>query len=56
VWKNINQNSLAAGLLALPFIASGIFLGIYIVKLLPEKVYRILVIVSTLLTSLLLFL
>jgi uncharacterized membrane protein YfcA len=56
VWKNITANSLLLGLLSLPFIAAGIFLGIYIVKLFPEKVYRYFVIVTTLVTSVLLFL
>jgi hypothetical protein len=54
VWKNINQYSLMAGLVSLPFIALGMFLGIHIVKLLPESFYRIFVIITTLLTSLLL--
>jgi uncharacterized membrane protein YfcA len=56
VWKNITASSLMLGLVSLPFIAAGIFLGIYIVKLFPEKVYRYFVIVTTLVTSVLLFL
>jgi uncharacterized membrane protein YfcA len=56
VWKNINTNSLKMGLFSLPVIVFGIFAGIQIVKLLPEKAYRIFVIVTTLLTSILLFL
>jgi uncharacterized membrane protein YfcA len=56
VWKNITSGSLLLGLVSLPFIAAGIYLGIYIVKLFPEKVYRYFVIVTTLVTSVLLFL
>lgn len=56
VWKNINMSSLLAGLVSFPVIALGMYLGIHIVKLLPENVFRIFVIVTTLLTSLLLFL
>jgi hypothetical protein len=39
-----------------PVIASGIFLGIHIVKLFPEKAYRYFVIITTLGSSVLLFL
>jgi len=56
VWKNITGSTLLLDLVALPFIAGGIFLGIYIVKLFPEKVYRYFVIITTLVTSVLLFL
>ena len=41
--------------LIIPAIAAGAFLGIWLVRLLPEKFYRILVIVTTLLSALLLF-
>jgi uncharacterized membrane protein YfcA len=56
VWKNITLNSLIPGLIAIPLIALGIFLGIRIVKLLPENVYRYFVILTTIATSVLLFL
>jgi len=56
VWKNITMNTLRLDLIAVPVIVSGIFLGIFIVKLLPEKIYRYFVIFATLATSLLLFL
>jgi uncharacterized membrane protein YfcA len=56
VWKNITLNTLFAGLVALPVLIAGFFLGIWIVKLLPEKVYRVFVIITTLATSALLFL
>lgn len=56
VWKNITVTTLMLDLIAVPVIASGIFLGIYIVKLLPENVYRYFVIITTLVSSVLLFL
>ena len=55
VWKNITKSSLILDLIAVPVIAAGIFLGIHIVKLLPEKAYRYFVIIATLATSALLF-
>ena len=55
-WKNITINSLMADLIALPVLITGFFIGIWIVKLLPEKVYRLFVIITTLATSALLFL
>jgi uncharacterized membrane protein YfcA len=56
VWKNITESSLMLDLIAIPVIALGIFAGIYIVKLFPEKAYRYFVIITTLGSSLLLFL
>jgi uncharacterized membrane protein YfcA len=56
VWKNIGLSTLLPGLVAVPFIALGIYTGIRIVKLFSEKVYRYFVITTTLATSLLLFL
>jgi uncharacterized protein len=56
VWKNITANSLLLDLISVPFIASGIFMGIGIVKLFPEKIYRYFVIITTLGSSVLLFL
>jgi len=55
VWKTITVNSLILNLIAIPVIAVGIFIGIYIVKLFPEKVYRYFVIISTLVASVFLF-
>lgn len=54
VWKNINGEGLLLGLAAIPLIASGIYLGIKLVKLFPEKVYRYFVIATTMLASLIL--
>lgn len=56
VWKNITLTSLIPGLISIPFIALGIFLGIRIVNLFSEKVYRYFVIITTIGASLLLFL
>lgn len=56
VWKNITINSLSLNLVAVPVIAAGIFIGIHLVKLLPENVYRYFVIITTLASSVLLFL
>lgn len=56
VWKNITLSTLKACLAAVPILILGFFLGIWIVKLLPEKVYRYFVIFATLASSLLLFL
>jgi len=54
VWKNITLGSLIPGLISIPFIGLGIFLGIRIVNLFSEKVYRYFVIVTTIGASLLL--
>lgn len=56
VWKNITLHSLILDLIAIPVIALGILLGIHIVKLFPEKAYRYFVIITTLGSSVLLFL
>lgn len=56
VWKNITWVSLVPGLISIPFIALGIFLGIRIVKLFSENVYRYFVIITTIVSSLLLLL
>lgn len=56
VWKNINYATLIPGLISIPVIAAGIWAGVSIVKVLPENVYRYTVILTTIATSLLLFL
>lgn len=56
VWKNITVNSLLLDLAAAPVLALGIFLGIWLVKLFPERAYRLFVIFTTLGSSILLFL
>lgn len=54
-WKTITMDSLLLDLMIIPAIAAGAFLGIWLVRLLPEKLYRVLVLVTTLLSALLLF-
>jgi len=54
-WKTITLDSFLLDVLLIPAIAAGAFLGIWLVRLLPEKIYRIIVIVTTLLSALLLF-
>lgn len=54
-WKTITWQSLVFDLLMIPAIATGAFIGIWLVRLLPERAYRIFVIASTLLAALLLF-
>ena len=54
-WKTISLNSFMLDVMVIPAVAAGAFLGIWLVRLLPEKYYRLLVIVTTLLSALLLF-
>jgi hypothetical protein len=54
-WKTITMNSFLLDVLMIPAIAAGAFMGIWLVRLLPERFYRILVIATTLLSALLLF-
>ena len=54
VWKTISLHSLSIDLMTLPAIALGAFLGIQLVKILPEKVYRSAVIILTTLSAFLL--
>ena len=56
VWKNISMESLLPGVISFPAIALGLYLGIRIVKLFPENAYRYFVIITTIATSVLLFL
>lgn len=55
-WNNITLETLLINLYALPFIVIGAILGILLTKHLPEKSYRNIVIVLTLISTLLLFL
>jgi len=54
-WKTITLESFKLDLLMIPAIAAGAFLGIWIVRFIPERMYRLLVIVTTLLSAFLLF-
>ena len=51
VWKTISVNTIMLNLISIPVIAAGIFIGIHIVKLFPEKVYRYFVILTTIVAS-----
>jgi uncharacterized membrane protein YfcA len=55
VWKTISANSLLINLISIPVIACGIYIGIIIVKLIPEKAYRYFIVISTLIASVFLF-
>lgn len=50
-WDTITVNSFSLSLLGLPFIALGIVAGIYIVKRVPDKQYRWLIIAVTALAA-----
>lgn len=54
-WKTITLESFKLDLLMIPAIAAGAFLGIWLVRFFPERMYRLLVIVTTLLSAFLLF-
>jgi len=54
VWKTISWNTLVLDFSTLPMIALGAFLGIWLVKVIPEQTYRYAVIVITALSALLL--
>ena len=50
-WKTITPESIVLDLLMIPLIAFGAYLGIVLVRRFPEKVYRIMIIVSTLVSA-----
>jgi uncharacterized protein len=54
VWKNITWQTLSFNFMLIPAIAAGAWLGILLVKQLPEKGYRIFILVSTAISALLL--
>ncbi len=54
VWETITLESLKLDLMTLPAIALGAFLGIKLVKMIPEKTYRAFVIIITALSAFLL--
>lgn len=54
-WKTITMDTFLLDVLMIPAVGAGAFLGIWIVKLFPEKIYRYLVILTTLLSAFLLF-
>ena len=54
-WETISKQSIVLDLMMIPAIAAGSFLGIYLVKLIPEKFYRIFIIITIVLSAFLLF-
>lgn len=54
VWDNIHYDSVLIGIIMIPFIVLGSVLGIYIVKIVPEELFRKIVIWITLLSALVL--
>lgn len=54
VWNNIGWKTIIIDLMMLPAIALGAFLGIWIVRKIPEKTYRTFVIIVTVLSAFLL--
>ncbi len=56
VWDNIHLDSLLASLLMIPFIAIGSWAGITLVKHLPERLYRRIVICITLVSAIIILL
>ena len=55
IWKTIDLNTFTLDLAMFPAIMIGAFLGIKLVKIIPEKPYRIFIIVSTALAAVKLF-
>lgn len=55
VWKTIHLQSVTLNLISLPTILIGAVSGVYLVKLFPEEIYRGFIIVSTLVSSIILF-
>lgn len=55
-WHNITLKTLSFNLMMLPAIAFGAFLGIKVVKLIPEAVYRWFILVATLISAVVLVL
>mgnify|MGYP002520626555 CR=1 FL=1 len=54
-WNNISAQTLLLDAVSIPFIVAGAVFGVWFVKKLPERAYRIFVIVSTFLSTLLMF-
>ena len=54
VWNNIEWKTIVLDLIMLPAIAAGAFLGIWIVRKIPDKTYRTFIVVVTVLSAFLL--
>jgi len=51
-WNTITVKTLTIDLFGIPAILVGVFLGINLVKLFPEKIYRYFILISTCLAAL----
>jgi uncharacterized membrane protein YfcA len=54
VWNNIGLKTIIMDLMMLPAIAAGAFLGIWIVRKIPDKTYRTFIVIVTVLSAFLL--
>lgn len=54
-WKNISFPTLTLNLVMVPFIAVGAFLGFRLIKVIPDKAYRVFILVSTTLSAFMMF-
>jgi len=54
VWETINLDTFVFDLVMLPCIAIGAYLGIYIVKIFPEKAYRVFLLLTTAISAIVL--
>ena len=55
VWENISLATIVLNIISIPFMVIGAIIGIYLVKKIPEKSYRIFIIVVTILSTVVLF-
>jgi Predicted permeases len=55
VWENISFASIVLNIISIPFMVTGAIIGVYLVKKIPEKSYRIFIIVVTILSTVVLF-
>ncbi|MCB8999968.1 MAG: sulfite exporter TauE/SafE family protein [Bacteroidales bacterium] len=55
VWKTITSQSIMFDIILIPAIIAGAFAGFYLVKLIPEKIFRIFIILTTLISAIALF-
>lgn len=51
VWDNISPATIALNIISIPFMVIGALAGVYFVKIIPEKSYRIFIIAVTILST-----
>jgi len=56
LWKSITADSILVSLIMIPGVIAGLLIGRALVKRIPEKPYRLAMMIMTLFASLLLFL